>query len=1107
MENLKSNESIFSIRIVSIDYYMSPPIPDMDICYSSFQGGKVNEVPVIRIFGSTPAGQKSCLHVHRVLPYLYVPCSDISLQTSEEGDAYTRMLSRAIENALKVDNNLYGMGHLHVSKVKFRHPLPDNVFARAVHHKGQLSTSTEKLTRVSADSQADSSVDASLASPIWISSTISKGWIWHIPTEHDASQDLDFYLVKRLSTCDLEGDAIVDEILNQQLKMYSSLSQTRPEVKMVQSLVPIWEEEYERTRKREESLSSDLSSKPSPYFVLKTLLHGNEIEYARLVLCGDAIISSFQNTPLSEAEKFVQSVRSLTDVGNMIEFGEHVNTKHPSEELLESSLEQNEKETVLSDGSLAKQNVDSRALECEHELSQLKPDDKEMLKSGKTEASTSKVTGFVALGLSKWFDSSQVAAVLNTDAETDHNFDISDLLHTPSSDWVSEKANLNYDCQSQQECQDILDSVDNLIACENVTPQVDDGSHGDKHKGHVGASSQVDKGLALTSERKGRKRLRESLPLSSHDNADDVIESASLESKALPRKKVNTLFVDSAANADSSNYGSSEGRKVSLSSMRDLMRRKRHHRVEPSDFQPKRLEFNTSQNDMETVIPTGISLKLRGKDKHTAAYEGISCTESCSSDLFSNVGEVEPERSPVKYVEMTFIKKSPVLECLDEKSNDTSSASAVRGQTFSVNEDKSEGTCNFNSLDVNGRDGDAIPPFFGKEDEVYHNLYDNEDHYIVKDIALGVPIHYQSAGPSFYLLTPVLSPPSVDSVHKWLSPFARKTITGITDTSRESIDSVFLKPPSSKENKCLGPLNKDNGSLNIVKKSSDSVHRIDLFPDASSQENKEILKKETYLWDSKISSKSDSKGSKLKGKERIKKWQDISQFPFPEEKSKLTPLSQKGFRDPASVGNGQQLTLLSMEIQAESRGDLRPNPRIDAINVIALVIQEDNDHVHESYLLLHGSNGELYPSKVMWETRRPSPWKTEVPACVSSAARAKLDFKLVRVSWYQSDLVESDLVAMAEGPNATDPAQVLAQQVGGPSVNPRPLNTRTRLDQLEDKMHALSGIIDQVTTLEERLDGFSDDQAHVGERLVTLEGVVEGIWLLFWIRWLNFPRK
>ncbi|KAF6140340.1 hypothetical protein GIB67_011359 [Kingdonia uniflora] len=117
---------------------------------------------------------------------------------------------------------------------------------------------------------------------------------------------------------------------------------------------------------------------------------------------------------------------------------------------------------------------------------------------------------------------------------------------------------------------------------------------------------------------------------------------------------------------------------------------------------------------------------------------------------------------------------------------------------------------------------------------------------------------------------------------------------------------------------------------------------------------------------------------------------------------------------------------------------------------------------------------------------------SKITGRVSSAARAKLEFKLVRVSWYQSDLVESDPVAMAEGLNATDPAQVLAPHVGGPPVNPRLLNTRTRLDQLEKKMQALSGIIDQVTTLEERLDGFSDDQAHMGKRLVSLEGAVEG---------------
>lgn len=158
----------------------------------------MNEVPVIRIYGSTPAGQKTCLHVHQVLPYLYVPCADI--QSQKEGDAFTHEIALAIEKALKlkskgcskrqhvhgcslvrakrfygyysseelfvkiylyyphdvsraanllldggvldkclqpheahipfilqflVDYNLYGMGHIHLSKMKFRHPVPD----------------------------------------------------------------------------------------------------------------------------------------------------------------------------------------------------------------------------------------------------------------------------------------------------------------------------------------------------------------------------------------------------------------------------------------------------------------------------------------------------------------------------------------------------------------------------------------------------------------------------------------------------------------------------------------------------------------------------------------------------------------------------------------------------------------------------------------------------------------------------------------------------------------------------------------------------------------------------------------------------------------------
>ena len=56
----------FTMRIVSIDYYMAPPVPGVDVCFSPSEGSAVDQVPVVRIFGGTPAGQKACLHLHRV---------------------------------------------------------------------------------------------------------------------------------------------------------------------------------------------------------------------------------------------------------------------------------------------------------------------------------------------------------------------------------------------------------------------------------------------------------------------------------------------------------------------------------------------------------------------------------------------------------------------------------------------------------------------------------------------------------------------------------------------------------------------------------------------------------------------------------------------------------------------------------------------------------------------------------------------------------------------------------------------------------------------------------------------------------------------------------
>ncbi|CAA7406024.1 unnamed protein product [Spirodela intermedia] len=102
--------NIFSIRVVSLDYYMAAPITGLDFCDSPcFQGRRVEEVPVIRIYGSTLAGQKACLHVHRALPYLYIPCSE--LEMSKEGQIYLNEVSDAVERALQ---GTYGLKKQHV---------------------------------------------------------------------------------------------------------------------------------------------------------------------------------------------------------------------------------------------------------------------------------------------------------------------------------------------------------------------------------------------------------------------------------------------------------------------------------------------------------------------------------------------------------------------------------------------------------------------------------------------------------------------------------------------------------------------------------------------------------------------------------------------------------------------------------------------------------------------------------------------------------------------------------------------------------------------------------------------------------------------------------
>ncbi len=48
--------------------------------FAPLHGKAVQQVPVTRLFGVTPSGQKACMHVHRVFPYLLVPVTPADVE-------------------------------------------------------------------------------------------------------------------------------------------------------------------------------------------------------------------------------------------------------------------------------------------------------------------------------------------------------------------------------------------------------------------------------------------------------------------------------------------------------------------------------------------------------------------------------------------------------------------------------------------------------------------------------------------------------------------------------------------------------------------------------------------------------------------------------------------------------------------------------------------------------------------------------------------------------------------------------------------------------------------------------------------------------------------
>ncbi|KAM7473784.1 hypothetical protein LguiB_021027 [Lonicera macranthoides] len=212
-----------------------------------------------------------------------------------------------------------------------------------------------------------------------------------------------------------------------------------------------------------------------------------------------------------------------------------------------------------------------------------------------------------------WLASSQAAEDINSDDELARETILSPLLPTTTIDKVLEKANMDFESESQKECQDILDCVEDSPNFESLkgSPEkmvpIVDGSSNDQSLIPLAAKSSEKKlncdfekslhafvnrdiGSSSNSKHKRKRPLWGSIPFPLTQKVNDDLQPTSTNM---------TDRYDNDTKDGKRNYFSREASTVVGCSVRDLMRRKRSHRVEPPEDETPHVEKVSSQGESQ----------------------------------------------------------------------------------------------------------------------------------------------------------------------------------------------------------------------------------------------------------------------------------------------------------------------------------------------------------------------------------------------------------------------------------------------------------------------------------------------------------------------------
>ncbi|KAF8679381.1 hypothetical protein HU200_045723 [Digitaria exilis] len=474
---------VLSVRIVSIDYYMSPPLPGFDFSRSPFHGAlpspplvlflllpRVSNLPLagiepvatqarrwrrFRSSGSTappPRGRRlASTSTGCVLPYLYVPCPEELLHNVDKGNSYITGLLSDLEKALQ---------ELHCA-IDFL----DFVSRYYPHEVSRAATllllfNFRVVLFFNRSLQPYESHIPYLLHFLIDYNLYGMGHI-HVKDFKFRPPLPDDFHTKSSLRRKVDWFTVLERILNEKYKMYTSLSQTTEGTKMVQSLVAIWEE-IERLRLLEETKYADLG-RPLREEVLKGFLHDIKYESALSMLFSQEV-PQHKVSATEDSERLERCFKSLTDIVGTVTFSQ--DDYCDDIDVGNSAGMQDKPNASLCSGSF-KQTVQTISPERNSEYVVSSSVTQRMLSQLSDEGE--KQVDAEALGLLSWLASSQAAEDPTTDDELINEVILSPLFGKKSIEVALESAHLDFDSASQQECQDILDSVDPVSAEEPNT--------------------------------------------------------------------------------------------------------------------------------------------------------------------------------------------------------------------------------------------------------------------------------------------------------------------------------------------------------------------------------------------------------------------------------------------------------------------------------------------------------------------------------------------------------------------------------------------------------------------------------------------------------------